>query len=133
MARIILAEDDELAGNIVVELLMQAGHAVGWLRDGEQALQAMKFRPPQLVILDQHMPVKSGGIVLREMRMLPQLAMVPVLMLTAVCGEGDKKILYYEGADDYVTKPFDPDDLLFRAEALIDLKLRRTMARISQT
>ena len=131
MARIILAEDDELVGQIVVELLSKAGHAVGWLRDGEQALEAMKFRPPQLAILDQHMPNKSGGIVLREMRQAPHLAMVPVLMLTAVSGEGDKKILYYEGADDYVTKPFEPDDLLFRAEALIDLKLRRTMARIS--
>ena len=75
MARIILAEDDELVGQIVVELLSKAGHAVGWLHDGEQALEAMKFRPPQLAILDQHMPNKSGGIVLREMRQAPHLAM----------------------------------------------------------
>ena len=133
MARIILAEDHELVGTLVVECLSRAGHAVGWLRDGEQALEAMKFRAPHLAILDQHMPVKNGGIVLREMRLIPNLAMVPVLMLTAVSGESDKRILYYDGADDYVTKPFDPDDLLFRAEALIDLKLRRTMARMSHT
>jgi len=127
MPRIILAEDDELIGEIIVECLSRAGFAVGWLRDGAAALQAIRFRTPHLVILDQQMPIMSGNQVLREMRSRPEMVMVPVMMLTAISGEGDQSIAYFDGADEYLTKPFDPSKLVFRAQALINKKLRRTM------
>ncbi len=130
MARIILAEDDELIGQIVVDRFFEAGHAVGWLKDGKEALDAMLFRAPDLAILDQNMPTMSGNLVLRQMRSSEELVMVPVLMLTAVAGESDQKIAYYDGADDYVTKPFDPDHLLLRAENLLEGKIRRTSGEI---
>ena len=126
MGRIILAEDDELVGQIVVDRFVAAGHAVGWLRDGKEALDAMRFRPPDLVILDQRMPTMNGGLVLRKMRGTWELSMIPVLMLTAVDGEQDKDIAYYEGADDYMTKPFNPDLLVARAESLMRGHIRRT-------
>jgi len=115
MPRIILAEDDELIGEIIVECLSRAGFAVGWLRDGAAALQAIRFRTPHLVILDQQMPIMSGNQVLREMRSRPEMVMVPVMMLTAISGEGDQSIAYFDGADEYLTKPFDPSKLVFRA------------------
>ena len=132
MARIILAEDDELIGEIVVECLSRAGHAVGWLTDGREALAAMKFRAPHLAILDQRMVHMSGREVLRELRLDAQLVAVPVMMLTAVCGESDQNIAYFDGADDYMTKPFDAADLVGRAEWLIAGNLHRTFGAISR-
>ncbi|RKF21247.1 response regulator [Altericroceibacterium spongiae] len=125
MGRIIYAEDDEIVAQIVIDALMNAGHAVGWLQDGDEALRAMRFRPPDLAILDQNMPVMNGGMVLREMRVIESLVMVPVLMLTAIDAKQSQNIAFYEGADDYMTKPFDPDELVFRAEQLMDQKFRR--------
>ena len=128
MGRIIYAEDDEIVGEIVTEVLMNAGHAVGWLKDGQEALTAMLRRPPHLVILDQNMPIMGGGEVLRGMRQHTDLAMTPVLMLTAIRGSADQDIAYFDGADDYLTKPFDPEELVFRAETLMRKKIRRTLA-----
>ena len=126
MGRIILAEDDPIMGEMVSERLFQAGHAVGWLRDGGSALDAMRFRAPHLAILDQKMPVLHGGAVLQQMRIDPDLAMVPVMMLTSVAGEQDQKIAFYEGADEYLTKPVDLDRMVLVAEHLMNNRFRRT-------
>lgn len=126
MARIILAEDDPIMGEIVRDTLLDAGHAVGWLQDGEGALAAMNFRPPHLLILDQRMPKMSGADVLRSMRSDPKLAMVPVMMLTSISGQADQRIAFYEGADEYLTKPVDLERLIFVAEQLIESRIRRT-------
>lgn len=126
MGRIIYAEDDDIVGEIATNALFGAGHAVGWLRDGEAALQAMRFRIPDVAVLDLHMPKMDGMSVVRAMRVDPHLAMVPVLMLTAVSGRSDKDIAFYEGVDDYLTKPFDPEELVFRVEQLMGGNIRRT-------
>ena len=122
MARIIFADDDDLIGEIVVDALSNAGHAVGWLKNGKAALDAMVRRPPNIAILDRHMPVMSGNSVVREMRLNKDLLNTPVLMLTASAGLTDQEISFYDGADDYMTKPFDPDELVFRVEELIKSK-----------
>ena len=128
MARIILAEDDEIIGEIVVDQLMDAGHAVGWLKNGEEAVSVIRRKIPDLVILDHNMPGISGRNVLRAMRQENNLAMVPVLMLTAMSGKTDQEIAYYEGADDFMTKPFRPQDLVSRVDALLQ-KSRRVLSR----
>ena len=126
MARIIVVDDHEIVGEILSETLIDAGHSVGWLSDGEQAIAALKRRPPNLAILDQNMPNMSGRDILRFMRSDPDLVMTPVMMLTAISGEQDERISYYEGADCYLTKPFDPQEVLFWAEELIAKKITRT-------
>lgn len=126
MGRIILAEDDPIMGEMVRDQLFQAGHAVGWLQDGESALAAMRFRAPHLAILDQKMPRMHGGAVLQQMRIDPDLAMVPVMMLTAIAGEQDQRIAFYEGADEYLTKPVALDRMVLVAEQLMNKRLRRT-------
>lgn len=128
MARIIVVDDDEIIGSILSETLINAGHSVGWLDDGQQALRAMRRRAPHLAILDQKMPKLNGREVLRIMRSDPRLVMTPVMMLTAVSGEEDQRISYYDGADHYMTKPFDPHEVVFWAEELISLKINRTCA-----
>lgn len=119
MGRIILADDDELIGELVSDAFISAGHAVGWLKDGRAALDVVKRRPPDLLILDCNMPEMSGIMVLRELRKSPALYNLPVLALTGRQGDNDEAILRYEGANDYLRKPFDPIVLVGRAEALM--------------
>lgn len=126
MGRVILAEDDEIIGEIVADSFIAAGHGIGWLKNGKEALDAMMFRPPDVAILDVHMPVLNGLDTLRRMRATEKLAMVPVMMLTVVGGGGDQRIAYYDGADDYMTKPFDPEELVYRAENLMQNRIKRT-------
>lgn len=128
MARVIVVDDHEIVGSILSDILIDAGHSVGWLEDGKAALAAMKRRPPHLAILDQNMPGMNGRDILRVMRTDLKLVMTPVMMLTAVKGETDKRISYYEGADHYMTKPFDPQEIVFWAEELIAKKITRTCA-----
>lgn len=130
MGRIIIADDDELLGEIVSGILLSAGHGVGWLSNGRDALEAMRFRPPDLAILDWDMPGISGLSVLREMRNSPDLSMVPVIMLTAISGEGDQTIAFFDGADDYLTKPFDANELIDRAEWLMANNVKRASSFI---
>lgn len=124
MARIILAEDDEIVAELVRDVLMAAGHGVGVLPTGAQALAVIRSRMPDLVILDCNMPEMSGLLVLREMRNSPKLANMPVLMLTGRRSEKDVSLAMYDGANDYMKKPFDPDELVFRVEELLAPKAR---------
>jgi len=120
MSRIILAEDDDIAARIAVDALMTAGHAVAHFPDGKQALAAIRFRLPHLLILDCEMPVLNGIDTLRMIRQDPDLFGVAIMMLTARTGPGDEDIARYEGAHAYLGKPFDPDELVVHAEALIE-------------
>jgi DNA-binding response OmpR family regulator len=120
MARIILADDDEVVAELVTDAFMAAGHAVGWLKDGREALDLIKRRPPDLAILDCNMPEMSGIMVLRELRKSETLFDLPVMMLTGRQSESDEQILRFEGANDYMRKPFEPHVLVGRAEALIN-------------
>ena len=122
MGRIILAEDEEISGTITSNTLMNAGHAVGWLRDGSAVLATLLRRPPDLVILDCNMPGQGGVTVLREMRRHAELCHVPVLMLTGRTGGADEQIARFAGATDYLTKPVDLVELVHTAESLMNGK-----------
>jgi DNA-binding response OmpR family regulator len=124
MARIIMADDDEIVGELVSDALISAGHAVGILNNGADALKVIEARRPDLVILDCNMPEMSGLLVLRQMRDSPDLCETPVLILTGRRGARDTEIAFYEGADDFMSKPFDPDELVFRVEELLARKGR---------
>ncbi|MGN6271272.1 MAG: response regulator transcription factor [Sphingomonas sp.] len=127
MARIIIAEDDDIVADIARDALMAAGHAVGVLGNGVDALRTIRARDPDLVILDCNMPELSGLLVLREMRNSADMFDVPVLILTGRQSAKDVDLAYYEGANDYMKKPFDPEELVFRVEEL--LGKRRTSGR----
>ena len=125
MARIIMAEDDEIVAEIVRDALVAAGHGVGILGDGAEALRVIRARRPDLVILDCNMPELSGLLVLRQMRDSVDLHATPVLVLTARDSRRDEEIAFYEGADDYMRKPFEPEELVFRVEELLERKALR--------
>ncbi len=119
MARIIIADDDDIVGEIARDALIAAGHGVGLLGNGVDALGAIRLKKPDLVILDCNMPELSGLLVLREMRNTTELCEIPVLILTGRQSERDVELARYEGADDYMKKPFDPEELVFRVEELL--------------
>ena len=119
MARVILADDDPVIGQLAADALLRAGHAVGWVADGDTALKVMRARPPHLAIVDCGMPGLSGVALVRAMRGDGRLCGVPVLMLTARQSDTDERLALAAGAQDYLRKPVDFDLLVGRVEALL--------------
>ncbi len=114
--RILLVEDDRMLGAGLQVGLRQQGWAADWVRDGEAAEEALRGEPYDLVVLDLGLPKKSGLEVLGGLRRRKNA--VPVLILTAQDAVGDRVAGLDAGADDYVVKPFDLDELAARIRAL---------------
>jgi two-component system, OmpR family, response regulator len=116
--RILVAEDDALLGDAIAEhLRSHGGHAVDWIRDGAAADAALRTEPFKLVVLDLGLPRVSGREVLSRMR--KRASSIPVLIITAADAIADRVAGLDAGADDYVVKPFDTEELLARIRALI--------------
>ena len=119
MAHTLFVHADELLGETVRAVLEAEGHAVGFVAGGEAALEAIRRKRPDLVILDNMMPDVPGEEVLRQIRASDGVYRTPVLMLTARRKEDDVQIAMRAGADDYLKKPFDPDQLLAHVDVLL--------------
>jgi len=115
--RVLLVEDDPLLGDGIHNGLRQQDYTVEWLRDGQAASLALMQEHYDVVVLDLGLPKKHGLDVLREVR--DKGLNVPVLILTAQ-GETEDRVAGLDaGADDYLTKPFDIDELYARIRALL--------------
>jgi DNA-binding response OmpR family regulator len=114
--RILLVEDDAMIGASVVSGLAAEGHAVDWVRDGPAAEGALATTPYALVLLDLGLPGRDGLDVLRSAR--ARKLDVPVLIITARDTVRDRVAGLDAGADDYLVKPFDLDELSARVRAL---------------
>jgi two-component system response regulator QseB len=114
--RLLLVEDDEALGNGIFSGLKQDGHAIDWLKDGQIALNILKSETFDMIILDLNLPRLSGLDILHEMR--KNNNKTPVLILTARDSIEDRIKGLDMGADDYLTKPFDLDELAARIRAL---------------
>ena len=114
---LILVVDDEVGMQDVVQLyLAREGVRVALASDGAAALQAVEREPPDLIILDLMLPKVDGLEVCRRLR---RISDVPIIMLTARDEDVDKIVGLEVGADDYVTKPFNPRELVARAKAVL--------------
>lgn len=117
MAKIIVADDEELIRRLVCDFLKKDGHTVLPAQDGEEALRLFESNSDtELLILDIMMPEKDGWEVCREIR---KTSSVPILLLSARSQEFDQLNGFEAGADDYVTKPFSPVLLMKRVEAIL--------------
>jgi DNA-binding response OmpR family regulator len=114
---IVLVEDDPNIADLVDLYLRQDGYRVYQAADGETGLQLVKDRSPKLVILDVGLPNGLDGI--EVCRRLRTTSDVPIIMLTARDGEIDRVLGLEMGADDYVTKPFSPRELVARVKAIL--------------
>lgn len=119
MAHILIVDDDEIVAELAANILIEAGHACGWVTDGDKALQLLKWRRPDLLLLDQDMPGLSGRQVLREVRQSPRNYDLPVIMFTAIHGAEDEAAALYGGAQAYVRKPFDRRFLLHTVKLVL--------------
>ena len=116
MARILVVDDDHTVREVVVSYLRAGGHTVDEAADGERALRSMRERPADLVVLDLMLPGIDGLEVCRRLR---EQGDVPVIMLTALGDETDRVVGLQQGADDYVTKPFSPRELVLRVDSVL--------------
>ena len=117
--KIVLAEDEPQIARLVEFKLKKEGYQVTWKENGEEALEAIKAEEPDLVILDVMMPVMDGYEVLRRLKEDENLKSIPVIMLTARAQERDVVKGIDLGAEDYITKPFHPAELLARVKRIL--------------
>ncbi len=118
-ARILIADDDAQIVRLVRSYLEQAGYGVLTAADGDQALHIIRRDRPDLVVLDVMMPGHDGFELTRLLRADESLATIPILMLTARVEDADKLSGLNNGADDYLTKPFNPLEVVARVRALL--------------
>ncbi|MGK2285185.1 phosphate regulon transcriptional regulator PhoB [Pedomonas sp. V897] len=117
--KVLLAEDDISLTELLTYNLEQEGFEVIHAADGEEAMALAQERQPDIAILDWMIPYLSGIEVCRRLRRMPETANMPILMLTARSEEGDRIRGLETGADDYITKPFSPRELIARIKAVL--------------
>lgn len=116
---ILVCDDDALLVELLEFRLVSRGFSVVIARDGGEAMSAIERDAPDAVVLDAMMPVIDGYEVLRRLRGDPATAGIPVVMLTARKGEQDIMAGLELGADDYMVKPFIPEELIMRLSRLV--------------
>ncbi|GAA0585590.1 hypothetical protein GCM10010172_83480 [Paractinoplanes ferrugineus] len=119
MTVVLVADDDADIRDLVAFKLEQAGFDVIAVEDGQAALEQARSRQPTLAVLDVSMPGLSGIDVCKMLRADPATAGILIIMLTARVQEQDVEGGFSAGADDYVTKPFSPRELVSRIQALL--------------
>ena len=117
--QVLLVEDEEALLTMLRYNLEKEGFEVATAINGEEALIAVEERRPDVVLLDWMLPMVSGIEVCRQLRRGTETRDLPIIMLTARGEEGDKIRALNSGADDYITKPFSPSELIARLNALL--------------
>ncbi len=117
--RVLVVDDQPEIREVTETILAGAGYEVGTAEDGEEALGRVRRERFDLVLLDVNMPGMDGWETLRLLRADPALGSLPVAMFTVKTEVRDKVHGIQEGAIDYITKPFDVDDLLLRVERIL--------------
>lgn len=116
---VLVADDDSLIRELVQFRLERSGYAVVTAEDGDEALRLARERLPDLVVLDVMMPGLNGYEVTRSLRAGETTKRIPVILLTARVQEADVAQGFEAGADDYLTKPFSPQELRARVQAIL--------------
>ncbi|MDX1490196.1 MAG: response regulator [Pseudohongiellaceae bacterium] len=116
MAKLFVADDDQLALDLISFRLQRLGHDVSTANDGELALTEIQRLKPELIILDYVMPVISGREIVSTLKNNPETANIPIIILTGQWREKDVMEALDLGITDYMTKPFSPEELIFRVK-----------------
>ncbi len=117
--KVLVIEDENEIREFLVSQFIEAGALAQGLPSGEHVLQAMESLDPNLVLVDQMMPGKSGKEIIHEIRSSVRFCETPIMVVTGLDGETEKILALDMGADDYVTKPFSVKELISRANALV--------------
>src|SRR5665648_622828 len=126
MTTILVVDDEEPIQELLRFNLEKEGYLVSVAKDGQEALKQVETNQPDLLVLDLMLPGMDGLEVCRKLRSNPKFQQIPIIMLTAKGEEIDKVLGLELGADDYMTKPFSPRELLARIKA----RLRRPNSQV---
>lgn len=118
-ATILVVEDEPAIQELISYSLRQAKHTVSSTKNAEEAMKIINHTLPDLVLLDWMLPGMSGADFARMLRRAARTKDIPIIMLTARADESDKVTGLESGADDYITKPFSPRELLARIKAVL--------------
>ena len=118
-AHVLVIENDAAIQQLIAFNLGLAGHAVSCAHDAESALMLLEDSRPDLILLDWTLPGQTGLALVRRLRAQPRTRALPVMMVTARDSEADKIMALESGADDYMTKPFSPREMVARVHALL--------------
>ena len=127
--RILVADDEPNQLELLTFNLVQADYEVIRAEDGRQALDMIEEHRPDLVIIDWMMPHMSGIDVCRTLRSRAETRQLPIIMLSARGEEGDRTLGLDIGADDYISKPFSPRELISRVRALLRRKRSHVLSK----
>ena len=122
-ARILVIDDDDYVRRLLRRLLSPVGYTVEEAATADDGLARVRTDPPDLVLLDLHLPDRSGHDVLEAIRADPATRLLPVVMLTGMATATEKMRAQAEGVTDFIAKPFSQEELLPRVRALVMLKL----------
>ena len=119
LGRVLLVEDEQDVAELIRYNLTKEGYDVVMTANGADALRLARERQPDVVLLDIMVPQLNGWEVCRRLKKDPELSTIPVIMVTGRVEERDKVLGFEVGADDYVTKPFSPRELIARIRAVV--------------
>lgn len=111
MTKILMVDDDKLVTDLLEKLLKADGYQTVTVNDSSQAIEVAKTENPDLVLLDLMMPQPDGFRVCRMLREIPQFKKLPIIIVTALDDSDSRAVAFGAGANDYLTKPFHPDEL----------------------
>ena len=117
--KILVAEDEEDVRMLICNALKNSGYVPLWAADGPSALETARTQSPELVVLDLMLPGMHGLDVCKAMKGAPETKRIPIIMLTAKAEEVDRIVGFELGADDYMTKPFSPRELVLRIQSVL--------------
>ncbi len=116
---VLVVEDDPALGDVMLTALKDDGLDAKLATDGDEAMRDVDDLSPSVMVLDLMMPKRDGFSVLRELRADGRISRIPVIVVTAIFGMSERLYATELGAADYVTKPFELDDLISRVRALL--------------
>jgi two-component system phosphate regulon response regulator PhoB len=120
VAFILIVDSDASGAERAADALIAAGYACGWVCNAEQARTLLRWREPELILLDEDMPGQGDASLLRELRSTEQCRDTPIILLSTTAGNGESWHLLPCAADDHIRKPFDPRFLVWRVNHAID-------------
>ena len=129
--KILMVEDNFEFAATLTQFFEETGHDIYHLQDGERLFEKIEDLDPDIVLLDQILPGKSGQDLLQEMRSQDRTREFPVIMITGVGADSDQLHSLNLGADDYITKPFSPEILLVRIMSVLRRSRRPKVERLT--